>query len=239
VAKVAVKPYITLPTMKKLLFPLFLLTIFSCDQLKPIKSKGKETLTKSKYHKLFAQYFNIAIDTLWVYSPDTDTSAYNGRSIDSINALFFPEDMAQRHFIEPPSLFAIYKFAIDSNRLGLITRTPSEYVPSSIKLFFYDKRKDSLTSYIEIGETIGDAGDYMVKNSWFFRDSSSKHLHVLIDVTQGHDNSVDNPKDTTISEKDYYTLLDLSKEKIDTLFDDKEKLPRQYQNMVRKKEKIR
>ncbi|HEX6429550.1 MAG TPA: hypothetical protein VF008_17780 [Niastella sp.] len=225
--------------MKKLLYLVFLASFFSCDQTQSINSKGKDALTKSKYHKLFAQYFNIAIDTLWVYSPDTDSSAYNGRAIDSINALFFPSDMAQQHFIEPPSLFAIYKFAIDSNRLALITRTPSDYVPSSVKLFFYDKRKDSLTSFIEIGETIGDAGDYMVKNTWLFRDTISKHILALIDVTQGHDNSVENPKDTTISETDYYTLLDLSKEKIDTLFDDKENLPRQYQNMVRKKAKIR
>ena len=113
--------------------------------------------------------------------------------------------------------------------MGLLTENAVDHVPSSIKLFFYDKRKDSLTSYIEVGETIGDAGDYMVKNSWFFRDSS-KHLQVLIDVTQGHDNSAMYAKDTTVSESDYYNLLDLSKEKIDTLFDDKEKLPAKYQN---------
>ena len=225
--------------MKKLFYLLGILGIASCGQQKPINSEATDaTLAKSKYRNLFAQYLNIGIDTLWVYSPNDDSSVYNGRAIDSTNALFFPEDMARMHFSEPPSLFAIYKFAIDSNRLALITRTPSEYVPSSVKLFFYDRRKDSLTSYIEVGETIGDAGDYMVKNSWFFRDNN-KHLHVLIDVTQGHDNSVDNPRDTTISETDYYTLLDLSKEKIDTLFNDKEKLPEQYQSMVRKKAKIR
>jgi hypothetical protein len=225
--------------MKKLLYLVFIVSFFGCDQQKPIKSEGTDAmLTKSKYRNLFAQYLNIGIDTLWVYSPNGDSSVYNGRPIDSSYALFFPEDMARMHLSEPPSLFAIYKFAIDSNRLGLITRTPSEYVPSSVKLFFYDKRKDSLTSWIEVGETIGDAGDYMLKNSWFFRDNN-KRLHVLIDVTQGHDNSVDNPKDTTTSETDYYTLLDLSKEKIDTLFNDKENLPEQYQNLVRKKATIR
>lgn len=225
--------------MKKLLSLIFILTaIFGCDQpKKPLTSKG-HVEKKSKYHNLLVQYDNIAIDTLWVYSPTDSPNVYNGRAMDSITALFFPEDMAQRHFSEPPSLFTIYKFGIDANRIGLITRTPSDYVPSSIKLFFLDRIKDSITSYIELGETIGDAGDYMVKNSWLFRDTSSKHLHVLIDVTQGHDNSVDDPKDTTITEKDYYTLLDLSTPRIDTIFDDKEQLPKKYKNMISKKAKL-
>jgi hypothetical protein len=145
--------------------------------------------------------------------------------------------MAQRHFSDPPSLYAIYKFAIDTNRLGLITRTPSDYEPSSIKLFIYDKRNDSLTSYIEIAERWGDEGDYMVKNSWLFRDSS-KHLHALIDVTHGHDNQVDDTNDTTVTEKDYYTLINLSKDKIDTIFIDQEKLPKKYKSMVIRKQKF-
>lgn len=220
--------------MKKLLYLIVIVAIIAgCNQKQPINSDGK-TQNKSKYNNLLSQYFNIAIDTLWVYSPNDSLTTYNGHAIDSINALFFPSDMAQRHFSEPPSLFAIYKFAIDTNRLGLITRTPSDYVSSSIKLFIYDKKKDSLTSYVEIAESWGDAGDYMTKNSWLFRDSS-KHMYALIDVTQGHYNSADDPKDTTIVEKDYYTLLDLSKPGIDTIFADQEKLPKKYKSIMNKK----
>jgi hypothetical protein len=200
--------------------------------MKPLKNAN--TQKKSKYENLLVQYNNIAVDTLWVYSPNDSLKAYQGRAIDSINALFFPSDMAQQHFNEPPSLFAIYKFAIDTNRLGLITRTPSEYVPSSVKLFILDKKKDNLSSYIELGETFGDAGDYMTKNSWLFRDSS-QHLYALIDVTQGHDNSADDPKDTTIVEKDFYTLIDLSKPGMDTVFADQEKLPKKYKSIMNKK----
>jgi hypothetical protein len=226
--------------MKKLLYLICLAGLTSCEQPKPIKSRaGRQQPLNSKYNSLFERYPNIAIDTLWVYSPDDSLTAYNGRALDSINALFFAEDMAKQHFGEP-SLFAVYKFAIDTNRLGLITRTPSYYAPTSVKLFFYDKRNDELGAYIELGETWGDAGDWMIKNSWLFRDSSN-HLHALIDVTQGHDNSVDNPNDTTIEEEDQYTLLDLSKEKIDTIFADKVKLPEQYKQLAyltRKKIKL-
>lgn len=226
--------------MKKLFYLICLAGIASCEQPKPIKSRAnRHQPLNSKYNSLFELYPNIAIDTLWVYSPDDTLTAYKGRALDSTNALFFPEDMYKQHFGEP-SLFAVYKFAIDTNRLGLLTRTPSEYVPSSIKMFIYDKRNDSLTSYIELGETWGDAGDWMIKNSWLFRDSSNR-LHAFIDVTQGHDNSVDDPKDTTVVQEDQYTLLDLSKDKIDTIFADKVKLPAKYSHLAgltRKKIKL-
>lgn len=225
--------------MKKLFYLICLAGIASsCEQAKPVKSRVKRRQAlNSKYNSLFERYPNIAIDTLWVCSPDDSLSGYNGHALDSINARFFPEDMAQQHVGEP-GLFAIYKFAIDRNRLGLLTRTPSEYVASSIKLFIYDKRNDSLTSYIELAETWGDAGDWMVKNSWLFRDTSNR-LQALINVTQGHDNSVDNPKDTTTVEADHYTLLDLSKDKFDTIFYDQKKLPAKYKHIVSRKVRIR
>lgn len=221
--------------MKQLFFLLCLLALFSCGQQKPIKSNVAQS--NSKFEPLFAQFKDVDIDTLQVYSTQDSTDVMSGLPIDSIGALFFPEDMAQIHFHEPPSLFAIYKFPIDKDRLALLARTPSDYVPSSIKLFIFDKAKDSLTSYIEVGETIGDAGDYMIKNTWIFRDTSSKHLQALVNITQGHDNSVDNPKDTTIKEDEYYSLLDLQKPRIDTIFADKQQLPDKYKAVVRNRKR--
>ncbi|OQP64474.1 hypothetical protein A3860_21130 [Niastella vici] len=222
--------------MKKLFIPLSLIAVFSCGQQEPINSKAKQS--NSKFEPLLAQFKDIGIDTLQVYSTQDSTDIMSGRAIDSIGASFFPEEMAQAHFHEPPSLFAIYKFSIDKNRLGLLARTPSEYVPSSIKLFIFDSAKDSITSYIELGETIGDAGDYMIKNTWIFKDTSSKHLQALVNITQGHDNSVDNPKDTTVKEDEYYSLLDLSKPRIDTIFADKEQLPNKYKMVVRDRKRL-
>src|SRR5689334_5897361 len=112
--------------MKKLFFLAGLVTLFSCDQPKPIKSMGGIAYN-GRFKELFAQFFNIGIDTLEVHSPDTTTSVFNGRIIDSLNARFFPAEMAQHHTSENPELFAIYKFMIDSVRMGLLARTPSEY----------------------------------------------------------------------------------------------------------------
>jgi hypothetical protein len=220
--------------MKKLLLPLCMIALFSCDQQKPIKSNATEK--QSKYEPLFLQFKSIGIDTLQVYSTDDTTDMMSGRAIDTVNALFFPEDMAQRHLHEP-SLFAIYKFAIDNNRLGLLARTPSEYAPSSVKLFFFDKAKDSMTSNIELGEFWGDAGDYTIVNTWLFRDTSSRHLQALINTTQGFDHSAEDRNDTTVEEKEYYTLLDLSKPRIDTIFDNKEALPQKYKVLIRDKKR--
>jgi hypothetical protein len=220
--------------MKKLFFLAGMAALFSCDQPKPIKSKGGIAYN-GRYKDLFAQFFNIVPDTLEVHSPDTVTSVYNGRSIDSLSAQLFPAEMAKQHSSENPELFAIYKFMPDSAHMGLLARTPSEYEPSSIKLFLWDKRKDSLTSFIELADNWGDAGDYMTKTSWLFRDTSSRHIQALIQVFQGHDNSVDNPKDTTREEEYLYTLVDLSKNGFDTLFADKKQLPQQYSQLVKKR----
>lgn len=216
--------------MKQLLYLTCLCAVFGCGQQESINSKPG---TKdSKYNRLFAYFYNIGIDTLDVESPKDQDSPFSGKEIDSAGAMLFPKDIREQHFNNPPGLFGIYKFVIDSNRLGLIARTPSEYVPSSVKLFFFDIKKDTITNYIELGENWGDAGDFVVLNSWLYRDSN-KHLQTLIWEHQGHDNSVDNPKDTTIATADYYTLLDISKPLIDTIFERQEKLPEQYKQVIK------
>jgi hypothetical protein len=216
--------------MKKLPYLICLCAVFGCGQQEPIKSEAG--LKNSKYNKLFSYFYNIGIDTLHVESPNDSASSYNGREIDSASIMLFPKDIRQQHFNNPPGLFGVFKFVIDSNRLGLIARTPSDYVPSSIKLFFFDIKKDTITDYIELGENWGDAGDFMVKNTWLFRDSS-KHLQTLIKIHHGHDNSVDDAKDTTVVTKDYYTLLDISKPRIDTIFVEKEMLPKKFEPLTK------
>jgi hypothetical protein len=220
--------------MKKLLFLTCLCAVFSCGE--PERINSKPGTKDSKHQKTLAYFFNIGIDTLKVESSTDSTSIFYGKEIDSTGAMLFPEEIRERHFSDPPQLFGIYKFAIDSNRLGLIARTPSEYEASSIKLFFFDLKKDTITNYIELGQSWGDAGDYMELRSWLFRDSS-KRLQTLIWEHQRSDNSVDDPKDTTISTSDYYTLLDISKPRIDTIFERKEKLPEQYERLVKAKQK--
>ena len=190
----------------------------------------------SRFSNLLPQYRTIAIDdTLWVFSEGefVKTDIYKGTAIDSTNALLFPKEISQASFANTPSLFAIYQFDIDNNRVALVTRTPSEYLPSSIKLFVFDKAKDSITSYIELADNIGDAGDVSTKNSWLFKNNNQQ-LQALIAVTDLHYNIVDNPKDSSIQTDNSYYLLDLSKPGIDTMSDNKKQLARQFASLLEK-----
>jgi hypothetical protein len=223
--------------MKKELLYLLIVTLFSCDQ-------GQKTDTtvdikkESKFKKLLSKFKDVSIDTLKVYSPEYSseklTGEFIGTELDSTDAILFPNDIALQHFIDMPGLYAIYKFQLDSNTLGLITRTPSEYFPSSIKLFYLDRKKDSITSYLELADSWGDAGDYMSKESWLFKDSLQK-FHAFTWVMEGHDNSVDNEKDTTTQEWNYYYLLDISKPKVDTIIKDEKKLIKKFANIMKSK----
>lgn len=211
----------------------FLVLLFSCNprQEKQLKVEIKK---ESKYNRLLSKYKEISIDTLKVYSPEEIKDKFNGSELDSADATLFPTEIARQHFNDPPGLFAIYKFAIDNNRTGLITRTPSEYAPTSIKLFFFDKKKDAITSYIQLAENWGDAGDYMSEDSWLFKENN-KHLQVFIRIMDGHDNSVDNEKDTTKDESYRYYLLDLSKSNVDTINKDEKELIKKFGSLIKQK----
>lgn len=220
--------------MKQLLYLLCLCAVISCGEQEPINAKPG---TKdSKHKKTLAHFYNIGIDTLAVEPPIDAESVFFGKEIDSTGAFMFPEEIRNLPYNYPIKLFGVFKFVIDSNRLGLIARTPSDYAPVSIKLFFFDIKKDTITNYIELANGLVDAGDYLYLKSWLFRDSS-KHLKTLMWEHQRHDNSDDNPKDTTIVTEDYYTLLDISTPRIDTLFDRKETLPKQYEQLIKAKPK--
>jgi hypothetical protein len=221
--------------MKQLFYISLFAIVSGCGQPESINSRGNDnTQQEGRYSDLLAQYKALAIkDTLWVFSEGEfiHTNIYSGTAIDSSLAPLFPKEIVQASFSEQPSLFAIYQFKIDNNRLGLITRTPSEYLPSSIKLFIFDKAKDSITSYIELAENIGDAGDVSIKNSWLFRNKDSQ-LQALIAVTDLHYNSADNPHDTTVVKDAHFYLLDLSKHLIDTISDNKKQLAQQYAGLL-------
>lgn len=216
--------------MRPVLFVLVLIVI-SCKEAKnvhPQSAAGKE----SKYKSLLTKFKDISFDTLHVYSPTDYKGPYMGKPIDPKNALLFPKDISDAYFNDSPGIFAVYKFSIDKNKLGLIARTPSEYWPSSIKLFFFDKKKDTITGYTELAQNWGDAGDAEIKDTWLFKNKDKK-LNSFMWVQQSHDNSVDNEKDTTVVTADYYYLFDLSKYQLDTLSENKEQLGKTFKHIIK------
>jgi hypothetical protein len=218
--------------MRITIYFVLLLLILSCGQTKQEKQQETKTVKKeSKYKSLLSKYKEKSFDTLRVYSPEELTGEYKGVQLDSSDAVLFPENIAQQHFSDTPGLFAVYKFTIDSNRLGLITRTPSEYVPSSIKLFFFDRAKDTITSYMELAESWGDAGDVWIKDAWIFKNKQDYQSFIM--VQEMHYNSVEDENDTTVQKWNYYSLLNLTKEG-DTISKDEKELSRKFSHLINK-----
>jgi len=217
--------------MRQLLLFISLATFLGCAQTKRPVPQGE------KYYKLLSKFKEISFDTLFVYSLNDEVTLENyefkGIKLDSSDAILFPEKISHAHFVDPPGLFACYKFKIDSTRTGIIARTPSEYFPSSIKLFIYTLGKDTLIESNELAQFIGDAGALRNINSWIFRDTQG--FKAFTWLRDSEDNSVENEKDTTISVSDYFSLYDITKDKRDSIGRHISQLPSKFVNLLKGK----
>lgn len=216
---------------KNFLYLTIIITLVGCNQKsKSLINQKVEIKKESKYLDLLKKFEGISLDTLKVFS-DENSEVFKGRELDSLDAILLPKEIAEAHFIDPPGIFACYKFPIDSNRIGLIARTPSEYVPSSIKLFVFNKVKDEITNYVELAESWGDAGDVLEKTSWLFRNKDNS-INSLVWVHESHYNSVEVENDTTSESWDYHYLINISKTKIDTINKDSKVLTKEFRNLL-------
>ena len=222
--------------MRKLFYLIVIVSFFSCDQTNTKQQKSATTPTQkeSKYKKLLTKYKDLSFDTLKVFSSDDLESKkykFKGKRLDSSEVLLLPKELSEQ-YINDNGYFACFKFPIDSIRTGLITRTPSTYEPSSVKLLILDIQEDRITDFIELAETFGDAGDMAEKTSWLFKDNNKKYKAFMW-YEESHDNSAEDEKDTTVQTWDYYYLLDISKSKADTVSKDEKELIRRYGNLIK------
>ena len=217
--------------MKQLLYLFTIIIFFSCEE-KPKKTQKivVKTIRDSKYKNLLSKFKNISIDTLEVYSSE-DYGKYRGIKMDSLDAILFPKEIAEAYFLEH-DLYACYKFEINPTKIGLLARTPSMYVPSSIKLFIYNKIEDNISEYIELAESWGDAGDSTEKKSWIIKTKENK-INALIKETESHDHSVEDENDTIVESWDKHYLIDLSTPKSDTLSKDSELLTKKFKLLLK------
>lgn len=180
-----------------------------------------------------SKFKELPADTLFIYSPnlqDTDDAFY-GEPIDTTQTTIFPES-----FYSGPDntagFYACYKFPIDKNTVGLIVRTPAMYVSSSVKLYIYDKTTNKVTSYIELAEFWGDAGDLQEKEA-FLIYSAQNDPEVLVWDMQSHDNNIENPSDKTKKiRNDYYQVRITTS--LDTISKDTRTLEKRYKDIKAK-----
>ncbi|RYZ52593.1 MAG: hypothetical protein EOO14_16535 [Chitinophagaceae bacterium] len=224
--------------MKKALSFLLLLAAIACNQsqapvIETVPEKGGPQPAQSLPSGLLAPFSDRFFDTLWVYATPDGKGEFEGVPLDSALAASFPPEIAEKHFSSPPGLFALYRFPLVPGITGLLARTPDWYAPNSLKFFYFDRQKDSLTSYIELAQRWGDGGDFHRKDAWLFRTADSG-MRALLWFYQEHDNSIENPKDTTRMVKESYALLGLSGTRADTLSKDSAALASRFLHLRRK-----
>lgn len=192
--------------------PVIMLSAYTLPTIKP---SGKQAA--SKYEALLNLYQPVTITTFRVFSTTNfydDTYKFKGKQIDDSMVSLLPQKMLSTD--DGASYFATYKFAIDANRTGLLTRSPGQYDASSIKLLIYDKQKDAITDFFQIAEKWHDAGDTFEAVSWLYKNTD-KTLNCVLWEESVHDGKLDDEADTTRKVSIHYYLLGFKKAVHDTL----------------------
>ncbi|WP_207422620.1 hypothetical protein [Desertivirga brevis] len=182
-----------------------------------------------KSQMLLSKYQSISFDTLEVQSVielESNTNKFKGTRLDSSEVLLLRSHINEQYY-DGEGYFACNKFPIDKNRTALITRAPSTYNSSAIKLFVFNKEKNVSTCVLELADVFGDAGDSSEKITWLFKDKN-KGYKAFSWYTESHDNSLDDENDTTVDTSNFYYLIDLSKPNLDTLSTDEARLLKRF-----------
>lgn len=203
------------------------------NQQNPNTLLTSDTVAKSDINQLLKLYQPLIGDTVEVdnKAEAADTKwRYQGTLIDTLLLKLLPT-YAEGY---EPFYYACYKFDLDANTVGLITRTPSEYESSSIKLFAWHKKTNTITFETELAESWGDAGDAMRKTSWLYHHQQSGWMGILEQFNYSED-----LEDTTapISETYDYYHFKWANNRIDTISRDSSALVAMYNLISPKKEK--
>lgn len=215
--------------MRILFFLFFCNLLFGCAETETEAEAEKQptdTKIESRFKGLLAKYQDISIDTLKVFSSiqlEDEQYSFRGKQLDSSDVVLLPIVLSEQ-YASDHGFFACYKFDIDSESVALITRTPSMYEPSSVKLLVLDKKADSITDFVELAEIFGDAGDFAEKTTWLFKGERC-NTRAFVWIFDRHSNSVDDPNDTTVQITNYYYLLDIAHSKVDTVNNNGAPLP--------------
>lgn len=194
------------------------------------KSENEATeANKKAIESLLTKLKQLSMDTVEVHSTDEleDVSfPFRGTKLDSFEISVLPDKRKDVHG-HGLDFYGCYKFPIDSIHTGIIVRTPSEYVSSSIKLFVLENSsKQILEPSLELAESTGDAGFSLTKTSFILK--GNEKVNYLVWRHEGEDMSVEDENDTTIQTWDYLHLLTFKRGTFDTLDSDMDRLMEAY-----------
>lgn len=189
---------------------------FSSGKQSVTTTDTRDSVSSPDINRLLKLYKTFNSDTLEIDSkPGEEVThwKYRGILIDSSLLRLLPVSTDRYE----PFFYACYKFDLDANTVGLITRTPSEYESSSVKLFAWHKKTNVITLETELADSWGDAGDAVSKSSWLYRNQQRGWMGLIEQFN--YSESID---DTTlpISETYDYYHFKWNGNRIDTISTD-------------------
>ena len=225
--------------MKKLIAIFLVLSLISCKKEVPKTEIKKEKVPEtkvwvSKNQKFLDQFKTVDFDTLKVYSAEDiydEKFEYKGKLLNITDSIFFPKEISIFD-MNKVDAYAVYKFDIDKNNLGLIARVGGEYDASSVKFFNYNKQKEIITDYRQLADFGGDAGDIWETKSWIFKNNQLFNFFVWEKFE--HDNSVDEKPKLPNYKENHYFLLQFNNGKLDTISKNNEQLEKQFSKIIKK-----
>ena len=134
--------------IKKLITIFTVLSLISCKKEVPKTEIKKEKVPEtkvwvSKNQKFLEQFKTVDFDTLKVFSAEDiydEKFEYKGKLLNIADSIFFPKEISIFD-MNKVDAYAVYKFDIDKNNLGLIARVGGEYDASSVKFLTITSKK--------------------------------------------------------------------------------------------------
>lgn len=160
--------------LQPLLSFLALLFFFTSCQSEQPAQKQAPAPDPASARQFLGLFKELQADTLLVYSGEhveDDTFRFKGTPIDpSLFAVFNLEKNEMEWWDATAYPSACFRFPIDSNRLALIVRMPSEYVNSAVALCIWDLKSQKMAPKpLMLAEMIGDAGWRFYEHSYIMR----------------------------------------------------------------------
>ncbi|NIG56696.1 hypothetical protein [Chitinophaga sp. Cy-1792] len=199
--------------MSRILYLLLSVALFACNTgTRPSKADLRE---EQAIQHLLARYKKVSFDSLKVYpASDLEDAAYRfkGKALDTNDVRLLPTG----DWSGDTGVFGCFRFRLDSTRWGLLTRVPSYYESTSIRIFIYDQVTKKITDGTQLAETWGDEGDSFQQESWIYKEKTNG-WNICSNLSTGYDHSVNDANDTTYETKEMYYLFRINQQKVDTI----------------------
>jgi len=191
--------------MRNLLFIIatILLTLTSCNNKKsqesqPLTAKTDSVKLVDKATEFLDLFKTVNPNGLHIYPPTWDKNGnlkktpFEGTPI---NADKFSYVDNEEIFLNLPAckegnshIYAVGKFEINNEYLGLIVRQQSQYDESLVQLLLWDKKQNKIVKGIDLADSFGDEGWYFDTESWIREYKTNSTLKI---VTRRKDSEFD------------------------------------------------